>query len=298
MEKLYLANHDGTLCIPVVTTVEGGKHTAHSELTNNGYAMYVNILHIRHYGFPTEAEAVVERIKDAEKYCWVYPQHIGEGSTLYKPEDIKGSNDWNEAVYISINGAMIKTTRYVLEDRLHALETTINGILEQIGEEGTVSQKTQDESNSDTMNVVFSDKLFFEEFGEPAYATDGSAGLDIRACIANDMVLEPNGCILIDTGMKIQLTNKNHAAVLLPRSGIGHKQGIVLGNLVGLIDFDYRGPVMVSLWNRSQEPFTIKRGDRIAQMVVIPVITPRLNVVTELVATKRGENGLGSTGVK
>ena len=131
----------------------------------------------------------------------------------------------------------------------------------------------------------------------PAYATPGSAGLDLRACLDAPVTLQPNAWHLSYTGLSVYLKDPGFAAMLLPRSGLGHKHGIVLGNLVGLIDSDYQGPLMVSCWNRSQEAFTIQPMERIAQMVIVPVVQARFNVVTEFDApSERGEGGYGSTG--
>lgn len=130
----------------------------------------------------------------------------------------------------------------------------------------------------------------------PHYATPGSAGLDLRACLDDAVVLAPGETRLIATGLAIHLADPGYAAMLLPRSGLGHKHGVVLGNLVGLIDSDYQGPLMVSLWNRGQEPFTIQPFERIAQMVIVPVVQARFNVVESFDASQRGEGGFGSTG--
>jgi len=131
----------------------------------------------------------------------------------------------------------------------------------------------------------------------PAYATPGSAGLDLRACLDAPVTLQPNAWQLISTWLSVYLKDPGFAAMLLPRSGLGHKHGIVLGNLVGLIDSDYQGPLMVSCWNRSQEAFTIQPMERIAQMVIVPVVQARFNVVTEFgFSSERGEGGYGSTG--
>jgi len=130
----------------------------------------------------------------------------------------------------------------------------------------------------------------------PHYATEGSAGLDLRACIDGPVVLGPGDTQLIPTGIAIHLEDAGYAALLLPRSGLGHKHGIVLGNLVGLIDSDYQGPVMVSCWNRGGEPFTVQPLERIAQMVIVPVVQARLNIVEEFAASSRGSAGFGSTG--
>ena len=134
------------------------------------------------------------------------------------------------------------------------------------------------------------------EFPLPAYATAGSAGLDLRACIHGDLVLEPGKAELIPTGLAIYLEDPGLAAVVLPRSGLGHKHGVVLGNLVGLIDSDYQGHLMVSCWNRGREPFTIRPGERIAQLVVVPVVQVELEVVEDFAATARGGGGFGHSG--
>ena len=130
----------------------------------------------------------------------------------------------------------------------------------------------------------------------PAYATPGSAGLDLRACLAEPLVLQANAWQLVPTGIAIYLADANFAALILPRSGLGHKHGIVLGNLVGLIDSDYQGQLMVSAWNRSDVAFTIAPLERIAQLVIVPVVQAQFNVVTEFPASQRGEGGYGSTG--
>jgi dUTP pyrophosphatase len=130
----------------------------------------------------------------------------------------------------------------------------------------------------------------------PDYATAGSAGLDLRACLDDDLILEPGATILIPTGLAIHIDDPSLAAVLLPRSGLGHKHGIVLGNLVGLIDSDYQGQLFVSCWNRSQTAFTINVGERIAQMVFVPVIQVAFEQVDEFTSTERGTGGFGHTG--
>ena len=130
----------------------------------------------------------------------------------------------------------------------------------------------------------------------PQYSTAGAAGLDLRACIQSPLTLTPGTATLVPSGIAIHLADPGLAAVVLPRSGLGHKHGIVLGNLVGLIDSDYQGQVMVSLWNRSEAPFTINPMDRIAQLVVVPVVQVKLNVVDEFFASRRGPGGFGSTG--
>ena len=130
----------------------------------------------------------------------------------------------------------------------------------------------------------------------PQYATPGSAGLDLRACIEAPVMLVPGQTMLVPSGMAIHLADTGLAAMILPRSGLGHKHGIVLGNLVGLIDSDYQGEIMVSLWNRGHESFTLNPLDRIAQLVVVPVVQVAFNIVEEFGASQRGEGGFGSTG--
>ncbi len=130
----------------------------------------------------------------------------------------------------------------------------------------------------------------------PAYATPGSAGLDLRACLEAPLVLEPNAWQLVPTGIAIHLRDPGYAALILPRSGLGHKHGIVLGNLVGLIDSDYQGQLMVSAWNRSQTRYTLEPLERLAQLVIVPVLQAQFNVVENFAPTVRGEGGYGSTG--
>ena len=130
----------------------------------------------------------------------------------------------------------------------------------------------------------------------PAYATPGSAGLDLRACLEAPLTLAPNAWQLVPTGMAIHLADPGHAALILPRSGLGHKHGIVLGNLVGLIDSDYQGQLMVSAWNRSDVAFTIEPMERIAQLVIVPVVQATFNLVDAFVESERGAAGYGSTG--
>lgn len=130
----------------------------------------------------------------------------------------------------------------------------------------------------------------------PAYATAGSAGLDLRACLDAPLTLQPGDAQLISTGLAMHLGNPGFAAMILPRSGLGAKNGIVLGNLVGLIDSDYQGPLMVSCWNRGREAFTINPLDRIAQMIVVPVVQAQFRLVESFEASDRGEGGFGSTG--
>ncbi|WP_028357963.1 dUTP diphosphatase [Brackiella oedipodis] len=130
----------------------------------------------------------------------------------------------------------------------------------------------------------------------PSYGSAGAAGLDLRACLEEAITLEPNQSYLMPTGIAIHLADANYAAMILPRSGLGHKHGIVLGNLVGLIDSDYQGQLMVSVWNRSREPYRIEAMERIAQMVIVPVVQAQFNIVEEFPASARGEGGFGSTG--
>ncbi len=134
------------------------------------------------------------------------------------------------------------------------------------------------------------------EFPLPAYATDGAAGIDLRACLDGEHVLAPDETLLVPTGMAVHIADPSLAAVLLPRSGLGHKHGIVLGNLVGLIDSDYQGQVFVSCWNRGNDSFTIAPGERIAQMVFVPVVQASFRVVDEFTPTERGEGGFGHSG--
>ncbi|PKM43652.1 MAG: dUTP diphosphatase [Gammaproteobacteria bacterium HGW-Gammaproteobacteria-1] len=134
------------------------------------------------------------------------------------------------------------------------------------------------------------------EYPLPAYATDGSAGLDLRACVDAPLEVKPGESHLVPTGIAIHIGDPGLAAVLLPRSGLGHKKGIVLGNLVGLIDSDYQGQIFVSCWNRSDDSFTINAGERIAQMVFVPVVQAEFEVVEEFEASARGSGGFGHTG--
>ena len=130
----------------------------------------------------------------------------------------------------------------------------------------------------------------------PRYTTQGSAGLDLHACIERELILQPGQTELIPTGIAIHLADANLAAMILPRSGLGHKHGIVLGNLVGLIDSDYQGELMVSVWNRGQSVFTVQPFERIAQMVIVPVVQAAFEIVGDFAASERGEGGFGSTG--
>ena len=132
----------------------------------------------------------------------------------------------------------------------------------------------------------------------PSYATEGSAGLDLRAMLDEPLTLNPGETKLIKTGLAIHLADPGYAALILPRSGLGHKHGIVLGNLVGLIDSDYQGELMVSTWNRGTAPFTIEPMERIAQLVIVPVVQMQMNIVDDFEASDRGAGGFGSTGTK
>ena len=136
------------------------------------------------------------------------------------------------------------------------------------------------------------------DFPLPQYATPGSAGLDLRAMLEQDIVIKPGETVLIPTGLSVYIGDPNLAALILPRSGMGHKHGIVLGNLVGLIDSDYQGPLMVSCWNRGQSDFTMTVGERLAQLVLVPVVQAHFEMVEEFVETERGAGGFGHTGTK
>ena len=146
------------------------------------------------------------------------------------------------------------------------------------------------------IDVKILDSRIGNEFPLPTYATEGSAGLDLRALIDESFEIQPGETKLIPTGLSIYIADPNLAAVILPRSGLGHKHGIVLGNLVGLIDSDYQGPLMVSMWNRGNEPFKIEVGDRIAQLVFVPVVQAEFNIVEDFQQTERGEGGFGHSG--
>jgi dUTP pyrophosphatase len=146
------------------------------------------------------------------------------------------------------------------------------------------------------LKVKILDPRVGKDFPLPAHATPGSAGVDLRACIDTPLILEPGESVLVPTGIAIHVEDPGYAAVLLPRSGLGHKHGIVLGNLVGLIDSDYQGQVMVSCWNRSAQPFTVQPGERIAQLVVIRVAQIAFEVVADFADSTRGAGGFGSSG--
>jgi deoxyuridine 5'-triphosphate nucleotidohydrolase len=153
-----------------------------------------------------------------------------------------------------------------------------------------------DQATRRPLKVRILDARIGKEFPLPAYATGGSAGLDLRACLDAPLVLEAGRAELIPTGLAIYVEDPRLAAIILPRSGLGHKHGIVLGNLVGLIDSDYQGQLMVSCWNRGREPFTIQPGERIAQLVVVPVVQVELQIVEDFTTTARGAGGFGHSG--
>jgi dUTP pyrophosphatase len=147
-----------------------------------------------------------------------------------------------------------------------------------------------------SLQVRILDPRVGKEFPLPQYATAGSAGLDLRACLDEPLQLEPGRAELLPTGLAIHVADPGLAAVILPRSGLGHKHGIVLGNLVGLIDSDYQGQLMVSVWNRGKEPYTVQPGERIAQLIVVPVVQVELEVVDDFAASARGAGGFGHSG--
>lgn len=151
-------------------------------------------------------------------------------------------------------------------------------------------------SKSQRVQLRILDARIGRDYPLPQYATEGSAGVDLRAMVAAPLELKPGDTQLIPSGIAIYLADPGYAAVVLPRSGLGHKHGIVLGNLVGLIDSDYQGQLFVSVWNRGQSSFTINPGERIAQLVVVPVAQVQFEVVEEFVATQRGDGGFGSSG--
>ena len=146
------------------------------------------------------------------------------------------------------------------------------------------------------VQVKVLDSRLGNEWPMPTYATTGSAGLDLRACVDAATVIEPGQTVLVKTGLSIYIEDPHFAGLILPRSGLGHKHGIVLGNLVGLIDSDYQGELMVSVWNRSQTDFSLEPGERLAQYVLVPVIQAQFDIVNEFEATERGAGGFGHTG--
>lgn len=149
---------------------------------------------------------------------------------------------------------------------------------------------------STSIQLKMLDPRMGTEFPLPRYETKDSAGLDLRACLDAPLLIQPDETHLISTGMAIYIGDPNLTAVILPRSGLGHKNGIVMGNLVGLIDADYQGPLMISCWNRGQVAYTIQPGDRIAQLVFLPIVRIEFNLVDEFVSTERGEGGFGHSG--
>lgn len=149
-----------------------------------------------------------------------------------------------------------------------------------------------------TLQTRVLDARYGQDWPLPAYATDHSAGMDLRAALDTHLVLQPGDCALVPSGLAIHLGDPRLCAVILPRSGLGHRHGIVLGNGTGLIDADYQGPLMVSLWNRGQEAVTIQPGDRIAQLVLLPVIHAELQVVDTFEESTRGQGGFGHTGIR
>ncbi len=146
------------------------------------------------------------------------------------------------------------------------------------------------------LQVKILDARLGQQYPLPAYATQGSAGLDLRAMVTETSLIKPDETLLLPTGLAIYIEDPQYAALILPRSGLGHKHGIVLGNLVGLIDSDYQGQLFVSCWNRGQTSFTIEPGERIAQMLIVPVVQAQMNIVTEFSPTSRGEGGFGHSG--
>ncbi len=145
---------------------------------------------------------------------------------------------------------------------------------------------------------ILDSRVGTEDFPLPAYATEGSAGVDLRACLDEDLVLSPGQTELVPTGIAIHIKDPELAATILPRSGLGHKHGIVLGNLVGLIDSDYQGQLFISVWNRGNQAFTISPGERVAQLVILPVVQVDFQVVEEFGESERGEGGFGHSGTR
>lgn len=151
-------------------------------------------------------------------------------------------------------------------------------------------------NNTSPIQLKILDPRLGKEFPLPRYETQDAAGLDLRACLDEALEIQPGKTELIKTGISIYIADPNMAAVILPRSGLGHKHGLVLGNLVGLIDADYQGPLMVSCWNRSENAYTVQPGDRIAQLVFIPIVRTHFEIVTEFKQTDRGTGGFGHSG--
>jgi len=148
----------------------------------------------------------------------------------------------------------------------------------------------------ETVQIKILDSKIGKDIPMPEYATNGSAGLDLRACLKAPLEIKPKETTLIPTGIAIHLNNPKYAAVILPRSGLGHKHGIVLGNLVGLIDSDYQGELLISCWNRSENTFTVNPGERIAQMIIVPVVQTKFQIVSDFDSSDRGAGGFGHTG--
>lgn len=151
-------------------------------------------------------------------------------------------------------------------------------------------------STSTPIQLKILDKRIGSEFPLPRYETKDASGVDLRACIPDTLILEPGATHLIPTGISIYIADPHIAAIILPRSGLGHKHGIVLGNLVGLIDADYQGPLLVSCWNRGTQSYTVTPGDRIAQLVFLPIIRSHFEIVSEFASTERGSGGFGHSG--
>lgn len=161
-----------------------------------------------------------------------------------------------------------------------------------------VTQLTPVQNEATPIQMKILDARIGKEFPLPRYETSDAAGLDLRACVDAALTIEPGQTHLIPTGISIYIANPNMTAIILPRSGLGHKHGLVLGNLVGLIDADYQGPLMVSCWNRGDKAYTIEPGERIAQLVFLPIVRTHFNVVDEFTATERGAGGFGHSGKK
>jgi deoxyuridine 5'-triphosphate nucleotidohydrolase len=155
---------------------------------------------------------------------------------------------------------------------------------------------TEKNNHSPRIQLKILDARIGKEYPFPRYETQDAAGLDLRACLETTLTLEPGATHLIPTGISIYINDPHLTAIILPRSGLGHKHGIVLGNLVGLIDADYQGPLMVSCWNRGQTAYTIEPGDRIAQLVFLPIVRAQFDVVDDFVSTERGAGGFGHSG--
>ena len=167
---------------------------------------------------------------------------------------------------------------------------------EKLSQQESASPRSAAHRHSHQVQVKILDPRIGNEFPLPRYETNDAAGLDLRACIDQALTIEPGQTHLIPTGISIYIGNPHMAAVILPRSGLGHKHGLVLGNLVGLIDADYQGPLMVSCWNRGNAAYTINPGDRIAQLVFLPIVRTEFDIVNEFAATERGAGGFGSSG--